>query len=220
MTTAEDVYNDLLDQHGGLAAFSTVQLQLARSIVKMMASLQVVQIADVGKVAAISAAMQKLLEQLPPRVLKPTHEGKFSERLKGMSVIELAKLYERVVADPDSPEFALDEEENSEFDVALDSALDDIISDRLDPTVPDPPPADASHASEPLYGMEGASPPQNVSTASPERSKPIIDAERIDTLDRFAPPPPSTCSSPAERDHRLKVFSFLHLKDDDPRRQL
>ncbi len=135
MTSATDVYNDLIAQHGGLEAFSTVQLQIARSVVKLMASLQVASINDVGKMAQIAQTLERLLSQLPPAIQRAPTSGvetltEFEQRLAGLTLAEKTPFYAAELNTP-SP-VRITPEEQAILDARVDRILDGILL-RRDP---------------------------------------------------------------------------------------
>lgn len=201
-------FKSLIAERGGGSKFSDWQLEIAATVVTMTADMRR---ATTPRERAQSAdAINRMLELLPPVVpiVSRPESALNSDKLQGMSAKQLAKLYGQVIAG-DSP-YELTSDEAADFDSAIDAAILDLEAAEFnDPDESTPEPS-----------------PERCGPIGPDRSQPLEEAVRANPHDALSsshgigPAPPTTCSSPAERDHRLKVFSFLHLKDDDPRRQL
>jgi hypothetical protein len=226
--TLQDLIDDLVARHGGLAAFNRAQIEIARAIVKLMVEMRSAPAGEVGKLAT---AMTRLLEQLPPPPVQPA-VTKFAIGAD-TSVIEISSRYAAMVRGEESWRYS---EEHEAARRALHAARQ---RDETDPEVwardhmsesdftqflellneirisPAPAPAYglvidgiATPASQHPAGASFAEPPH---PAAPAREAAPAPLGAADELRQAAPDARGVAPyRPPPVDPRLKVFTYFH----------
>ena len=113
----QQILDSLIAERGGVSKFTDAQVHFARIIVRLMSDMAS---AKVGEAVRHATEITRLLDCLPP-ALPGFNAGQQprDRMLAGMSLHEMAAVYQRMLADPT----AGTKEPNDEFDARLDAAL-------------------------------------------------------------------------------------------------
>src|SRR5258707_668111 len=90
----QELFNALVARHGGVERFDAAQIEIARTVIQLMLDLRT---AAPGESVKIADAMTRLMDRLPAPPPPPPPAPK-DPSLVGLSVMQLSRLYERMVA--------------------------------------------------------------------------------------------------------------------------